>query len=108
MRKLMDILEDAKDGNLPTYEECFWSMLSLETLRLHEFISLKNAVEDECNTEELMKKHKESFKRTNDAFHMEPKEYIGWNNDPSNPEYQASRRIVKLIFKNATDFINEN
>jgi len=43
---------------------------------------------------------KESFRRAKQALNKNPKEWVGWNNDPKNPDYQKDREIaIKLLEK---------
>jgi hypothetical protein len=40
----------------------------------------------------------ESFNRYKSALQKSPKDYVGWNNDPMNPEYQKLRQAESKLF----------
>lgn len=51
MRKLVEIIESAKDGQMPTHEECYYAMLALSALHYFDHHALS----------ELDEKHREAW-----------------------------------------------
>lgn len=84
MRTLGEIIESAKDGQMPTHEECYWAILS----------DLANRPNKIFGPEWYWK---ESFNRRKRAYEKDPKTYVGPNNDPANPDYQKRREIALKI-----------
>lgn len=98
MRTLLEITEAIKDGEKPTYEELYYSVIALQALHhfdSHYLIELAYDESGPFNNPEF--KAEESFKRNKKAFATPPKDYVGWSNDPANPDYQARRRVFKKI-----------
>lgn len=104
-KTLADIVEQVKDGSSPEYDELLYAVIALEALRYfshsaliklgYEKPSIINNAEFQAN---------ECFNRDKRAMGMPPKDYVGWNNDPKNPDYQNTRRISKKIYNK---FIND-
>jgi hypothetical protein len=101
MRTLFEIIESAKDGNMPTHEECYWAMLGLSALHYFDHSNLRTLCFKETINPIIKKlKAEESFKRFQLALNKSPKDWVGWNNDPANPEYQKMRAVgTKLLNK---------
>lgn len=100
MRTLFEIIDGAKDGNMPTHEECYWAMLALSTLHYIANSKLMQCVS--MNISPLKQKifAENEFKTSQAALNKSPKDFVGWNNDPSNPEYQKLRKSgAKVIDK---------
>lgn len=101
MKSLFDIIESAKDGQKPTYDECYWAMLAFDTLHFFDLITVK----DLAFNNKIYKFRKlfgdESFKRNKAAFAKSPKNYVGVKNDPSNFEYQKRRKAHNKIIQKA-------
>lgn len=100
MRTLYEIIESAKDGNKPTHEECYWAMLAYSALLSFSASDIRKLTVE--NPSPLVKSFlkEEHHKRLKGALGNNPKDYVGWNNDPANPEYQKMRQIgSKLVNK---------
>ena len=99
MRTLFEIIDGAKSGEMPTHEECYWAMLALDALHTFDSMALIRLAEGprEFMTPEW--EHAESFRRIKLALSKSPKEWVGENNDPANPEYQRRRKIGLKIFE---------
>jgi hypothetical protein len=97
MRKLIDIIEDVKDGGKPDYEELRYSVIALDALL---FFDHKNLLEITKDTKEIFLKlrQEESFRRFKMALDKPPKDFVGWNNDPDNPGYQKRRKLHFKVF----------
>ena len=100
MRTLGEIIESALSGEMPTHEECYWAMLAIRALGFFDRQALKHLADVPEKLRNPTHDVERSFTRWKMALGKNPKEYIGWDNDPSNPEYQRFRGIsVKLAEK---------
>jgi hypothetical protein len=99
MRTLSEIIEDTKDGNMPTHEECYWAMLCFNWLLNNDHRRLQEELLAENQAPEFIRKMKadNSHNAYNTALNKSPKDYLGPNNDPSNPEYQRFRKFGNKI-----------
>lgn len=98
MRTLSEIVEGAKDGQRPTAEECYWAMLALDALAHFDRDALMRLIDESARCEI---KANESFARFKRAMQTDPKQYMGWTNDPANPIYQQQRRLALAILQKA-------
>lgn len=97
MRSLEDIIEAVKNNDNTTHEELKYSVLALNSLLFFEtkaVFSLAKAARE--NKKPILVysadyQEKESFNRRKRCKLKNPKEWLGWNNDPENPDYR--RRI---------------
>lgn len=101
MRTLIEITEGAKDGKMPSHEECYWAMLALSHLHYFE-VSDQRAMNAASNNVRRKMIADEAFRRRKVAMSKSPKEWVGWSNDPCNPEYQKMRAIAFEVFEKAT------
>lgn len=99
MRTLYEIIESAKDGQMPSHEECYWAMLCYEAMFSIEHMGLRNALLNDKPIQEFIRKLKaeNSFNMYKNALNKSPKDFVGPNNDPSNPEYQRFREVGKKL-----------
>lgn len=102
MRTLFEIVESAKDGNMPTHEECLYGMLAYEFLMNMDHRNLREALLSGKELPKILKELKadNSFKTYKSALDSSPKEWLGWDKDPANPDYQAFREMVKAVWDN--------
>jgi len=101
MRILFEIIDSAKGGQKPSHEECYWAMLALDALHTFDSMSLHRLVEYP-NFKFITPEYEfeESWKRAKIALNKSPKEWVGPNNDPANPDYQKMRKIgLKILDK---------
>lgn len=100
MRTLSEIIESAKEGTMPTHEECYWAMLTYESMLNIDHRQLREVLMTEKPIPESFRKIKaeNSFNMYKNALNKPPKDWMGPNNDPSNPEYQKRRQISIKIF----------
>lgn len=96
MRKLSEIIESAKSGDMPTHDECYWAMLALDGLGAFDRMALRKLADTKRASSPKLE-WSESFGRIKRALDQDPKVWIGPNNDPSNPEYQRQRKIFKKL-----------
>ena len=97
-KTLFEIIEEAKDGSMPTHEECYWSMLVLDSLLTFSQNDLRLVKQHPKHIDFVLK---EGFNRVKNAIDKIPKEFIGCENDPSNPEYQKFRKLALNLFDKA-------
>ena len=100
VRKLIDIVEGAKDGKMPTHDECYWAMLALSHLHYFEVSDIRTLTKSEDSARVRMTTE-EGFRRRKMAMDKSPKDWVGWY-DPSNPEYQKMRATAFKVFEKAT------
>lgn len=107
MKNLVDIIDDTKDNKKPDYEELRYAVLALTALLNLDHIDLKT-IEKDTSDLILNLKKKNSQERFHVALNMSPKEWIGWGDDPENPEYQKFRKVGKRIFSNIEKKLRES
>jgi hypothetical protein len=102
MRNLADIIEDCKTNKRPDYDELRYSVLVLTFILNSDHRALREELLREKETPKFLREMKaqNSFEMYHTALNKSPKEYLGWNNDPENPEYQRFHTIgTKLVDK---------
>ena len=105
MRTLGEIIETARDGQKPSHDECYCAMLALNALNTFDDMDFSRMYQREQDGKPCMVKihHEERFRREKDAFATSPEKWVGWNNDPTNPEFherrQGAKRLVDKIIK---------
>jgi hypothetical protein len=104
MRTLSEIIESAKDGNMPSHEEWYWAMLVYNSMFIMEHWQYNEALMAEKLAPVFICKLKaeNSFITYQNMLNKSPKKFMGQSNDPSNPEYQRFRLFsiscITLIF----------
>jgi hypothetical protein len=100
MRTLFKIIEEVKSGGKPDYEELRYALLAYQSMFTMDHNNLLKELTDEKETPPFLKKIKanNSFNMVKAALNKSPKEWLGWNHDPDNPDYQRSRKISEKIF----------
>lgn len=104
MRSLDEIVEDVRNGGAPDYQELRYAVCAMSALEVFDSMALRKLAEAEREGRKPMLvysavwQYDESFNRRKRAGSKPPKEYIGWNNDPDNPEFLKRRQTVKRIF----------
>jgi hypothetical protein len=104
MKKLIDIIEAVKNNEKPDYDELRYAVLALSALNTFDSMAIGKLAEGEREKKKPFLTYsaewqlKELFRRNKAAFGKSPKEWLGWNNDPENPEYQKCRKISIKIF----------
>lgn len=100
---LFQIVEAVRDGARPDYEDLRYAicaMTALSTFDQQAFMCLAEAErEDKKPVLVYSAQHQweEHFRRHKSAGEMPPKEYVGWNNDPDNPDFLARRDGAKRL-----------
>lgn len=103
---LNEIIEAVKAGDRPECDDLRYAlcaMSALETFDRMAFMKLAGA-EAEGKKPFLVTsaqwQWEEHFNRRKRAGEKPPKEYVGWNNDPDNPEYLERRKVsLKVVEK---------
>lgn len=103
MRTLAEIIEAAKSNSDTTHEECLYALLAMEALFFHDNRIVRQYVLDTDKSPvgilNRLKLHVEfAFNQAKTALNKSPKDYLGWSNDPANPDYQKKRDIALKIF----------
>lgn len=101
MKTLGEIIEAVRDGERPDYEDLRYAICAMSALAVFDrqaFIKLAEAEETGKKpflTTIAAWQWKESFGRWLRAMTKPPKEYVGWNNDPDNPEFLARLKTAQ-------------
>lgn len=100
MKNLSEIIEMCKLNQKPEYEELFYAVLSLTSVANMLSMNFRNI---EPDTKEFILNMKKDNMHTlyRNALNKSPKEFMGWNNDPENPEYQKFHAIGNNIVEKA-------
>jgi len=102
MRNLADIIEDCKTNGRPEYDELRYSLLVMTgVLNMVNSELRKLYVEGEMPKEFIRKLKLDGIcLMYGKALNKQPKEYLGWDNDPENPDYQKFHALgSKLVEK---------
>lgn len=99
MRTLYEIIESAKDGNMPTHEECYWAMLCYNSMFALDHRALREALLVEKQPNEFVRKVRadNSHNMYVTALNKSPKDYLGLGNEPNSRKYQGFRKISNKI-----------
>jgi hypothetical protein len=104
MRTLFEIIEAAKSNQPTTHEECFYALLAYAGLSYFDSSALRKLAFEPSKFLTPERQAEESHRRWKTALDKSPKDWIGWNNDPKNPDYQRFHKMaVKLFDKVAGD-----
>ncbi len=104
MRNLGDIIELVRSGGRPDYDELRYAVCAMEGLATFDRTALMRLAEAEKSGAKLFLttspsyQFEESFGRAKRAMAKSPKEWLGWNNDPDNPEFLARREQSIRLF----------
>jgi hypothetical protein len=102
MRSLSEIIDAAKSNSSASEEELRYALVALEGLSVFDRTFLIRFAGDDPPSSLCCKMEAtESFRRFKTALAKDPKEWLGPNNDPANPEYQRRRSIALKIFDKA-------
>ncbi len=106
MRNLSDIIEDCKTNGRPDYDELRYSVLLMTgILNLVNGELTKLYVEGKMPNEFIrgLKLNGGICSMYGKALIKSPKEYLGWNNDPENPEYQKFHTMGSKLVEKALE-----
>jgi len=104
LRNLSEIIEECKLNGRPDYEELRYSVLVMTgilNMVNHELIKLY--VEGKMPNEFIRKMKLDGGTCTmySTALNKSPKDYLGLNNDPENPEYQKFHALGNKLVEKA-------
>ena len=105
MRKLRQIINMVRDGERPDYEELRYAICALEALSTLDIQALSKLAQAEMDgqkpilTRSAVHQYEEHFNRNKRALDTDPKNYVGWNNDPDNPEFLSRRKMAMRLVK---------
>lgn len=101
MRTLFDIIESVKCNQGAATDELVYALLALDAVHtftamdLRKFHSTSDSRVAKVMGDMLID---DDFQRTKRALKEDPKKWLGWDNDPANPEYQKRREVaLKLL-----------
>lgn len=106
MRTLGEIIDLVKEGEKPEYDELRYAVCALESLVTFDAIALRNLAEGERESKKKILtysaewQYEDNFNRIKRTYEKSPKEWLGWNNDPDNPEYVERRKKNIKIMEN--------
>ncbi|CAD5377405.1 hypothetical protein OF001_U20332 [Pseudomonas sp. OF001] len=92
MRTLAEIVEDVQGGGTPDEEELRYAVSVLGSL-VHAGGSALLRVA-ELNPTDPVQEFSDHVARIGAAWRSQPKQWLGWDSDPANPEYQERRRAA--------------
>lgn len=101
MKTLSEIIEAVKANERPDYEELRYALLAVSFLHFMDHTEVrKRAARADATTFDKLN-FSESFNRSKRAMAADPKTYVGWNNDPENPAYQARVKLANKLVEKA-------
>lgn len=99
MRTLSEIIDSVRSGERPEYDELRYAVCALEALQTFDSMAFTRILVKRANVKiELEERHR----RIKTALQTNPKAYVGWNNDPDNPEFVKRRRASIAMFEKIT------
>ena len=104
MRTLGEIIEACRNGEKPNVDELRYAVCAMDALMTFDRMAMWKLVDVEKDGKKpvlvysAVWQRDENFDRVKRALAKDPKSYVGWNNDPDNPEFLARRgKSVKLV-----------
>lgn len=109
MRTLYEIVESAKDGEKPDYDELLYSLLVYSSMFGLEHRQLREELMRDKPQPQFLRdmKLKNSFDMYKGALNKSPKEYLGWNSDPEKPDYKRMRSAGKKAIDKLSGQVEE-
>jgi hypothetical protein len=107
MKTLHEIIDTVRDGERPDYEDLRYAICALDALITFDRMAfMKLAKAESAGKKPFMTtsaqwQWEEHFGRHKRAGAKPPKEYVGWNNDPDNPEFLERRKLATKIMTKA-------
>lgn len=103
MKTLNEIVNAVRDGERPDYEDLRYAICAMEALSTFDRMAFMKLADAEKSgkkpfmTSSAQWQFEESFSRHKRAGEKPPKEWVGWNNDPDNPEFLKRRAMASKI-----------
>lgn len=102
MKNLGEIIEACKDGQKPPYEDVYYTIIALDALSAFDTRALRKlAFDPPSKSMNAEWQANESWDRWKRAYEKPPKDWVGWNNDPANPDYQKRRAVSLKLYAKA-------
>lgn len=102
-KTLGEIIEAVRDGERPEYDDLRYAICAMSALSIFDRQAFMKLAEAERETKKPFMvtsaqwQWEEHFNRTKRAMGKPPKDYVGWNNDPENPEFLKRRGLAKRV-----------
>lgn len=95
IRCLGEIIDSVKRGEKPDYDELRYALLACVSLLNIEHRQLREELQREKPAAKFIRdmKLKNSFDAYKGAMQSSPKDWIGWDHDPDNQDYQKRYEI---------------
>ena len=104
MRNLGEIIEACRNGEKPDVEELRYAVCAMDALMTFDRQAIWKLADAEREGKKpflvysAIYQRDENFGRVKRALAKDPKSYVGWNNDPDNPEFLKRRgQSIKLV-----------
>lgn len=106
MRTLDEIVEAVKRGHDTESDELEYALLVYVFMFNMEHRQLREELTKEPRSAAIIREMRvnNSFEMYKKALNTNPMDYLGWDNDPQNPEYQ---KRLDAAYKLADKFINK-
>lgn len=99
MATLSEIIEAVKNGEKPEYDDLWFGLLALSHLHTFDVQDMLEVFEKTSGQNNMLAmRAEESFNRSKRAMAVPPKQYLGNNWNPDNPEYQKQRKLHLKLF----------
>jgi hypothetical protein len=114
MKSLNEIINAVRDGERPDYDDLRYAICAMEALTTFDRMAFgKLADAERAGKKPFMNtsaqwQYEEHFGRHKRAGGKPPKEYVGWNNDPDNPEFLARRGFAKKVMAKIAARVDES
>lgn len=105
MRSLQEIIDIIRDGGTAEYEELRYAVCAMDALLTFDSLALSRLAMAEYEKENpvmsnsAMYQYEQMFSRNKTAMASSPKEWVGWNNDPDNPEFLKRRKVSSAVVR---------
>ncbi len=96
MNTLSSIIEHVQNGDKPEYEELLYAVCALNSLISFDNAALVNLAHGEPHDSRAVRAFEDHFNRNKVAFEQSPKTFIGWDNDPANPDFLIRRQVSEV------------
>lgn len=105
MKTLAEIIELTRNGGKPEYDELRYALCALDHLNTFDSLVFEKLAQGESRGKKpfliysSVWQRNERRDRVSRAMNKAPDEYIGWDNNPDNPEFLKRREISIGIVK---------
>jgi hypothetical protein len=103
MKTLGEIIDAVRSGDKPEYDELRYAVCVMDALATFDRQAfMRLAANEELGKKPFMNtsavwQWNEFFERMKRAMEKCPKDWIGWNNDPDNPDFLKRRNEAKQL-----------